>query len=280
MPAPSPAPPHATPSDAPPSERAVNVVTTAAPIPREPDATIAAGGSAAGGGRSIGPGTGSAATTPRTARLPGPLGEPGGAAPPAGKELAALIEALLLVSPGPATLDELARGAGADVATVADALADLEGAGDARGWVLQRHAETVQLATAPRFAEPVRRFLGLDREARLSPAALETLAIVAYQQPVTRAEVEAVRGVDCAGVLATLHGRGLIEAVARLPSVGNPIQYGTTPDFLRHFGLRSLADLPSLGTVDGRDAQDALTAAVASADESPRGGHPSPPAST
>jgi segregation and condensation protein B len=182
--------------------------------------------------------------------------------PPPGPELTALIEALLLVAPEPATPETLAEGAGVVVAHVEAALSDLERA-DGRGWVIQRHAGTVQLATAPRFAAQVRRFLGLEREAHLSAAALETLAIVAYQQPVTRAEVEAVRGVDCAGMLAKLHERGLLEAVGRLPSVGNPIQYGTTPEFLRHFGLRSLADLPPLGTVEGRDARDALEAAVA-----------------
>lgn len=198
--------------------------------------------------------------------------------PPPGPELAALAEALLLVAPGPATLDELARGAGVPVEAMAATLTDLDaGGGHGRGWVIQRHNETVQLATAPRFATQVRRFLGLDREARLSAAALETLAIVAYQQPVTRAEVEAVRGVDCTGVLATLHGRGLVEAVGRLASVGNPIQYGTTPDFLRHFGLGSLADLPPLGTVDGRDARDTLTAVVAAAEEpGERQGEPPP----
>ena len=185
--------------------------------------------------------------------------------PPPGPELEALVEALLLVAPQPATAEELARGAGVPVGHVETALAALESRTE-RGWVVQRHRDTVQLASAPRFAAAVRRFLGLDREARLSPAALETLAIVAYQQPVTRAEIEAVRGVDCAGVLATLHGRGLIEAVGRLPTVGNPIQYGTTPDFLRHFGLRSLENLPPLGEVEGRDARTLLDAAVAVAD--------------
>lgn len=184
--------------------------------------------------------------------------------PPSGPELIALLEALLLVAPGPSTVEELARGAGVDPAHLNAALAALE-ADTHRGWVVQRHGETLQLATAPRFAAHVRRFLSLDREARLSAAALETLAIVAYQQPVTRAEVEAVRGVDSSGVLATLHGRGLIETVGRLPTVGNPIQYGTTPDFLRHFGLRSLADLPPLGLVAGRDARGVLNAAVAAA---------------
>lgn len=188
--------------------------------------------------------------------------------PPPGPDLEALIEALLLVAPQPATAEELARGAGVPLVHVETALTALAARTD-RGWVVQRHRNTVQLASAPRFAAAVRRFLGLDREARLSPAALETLAIIAYQQPVTRAEVEAVRGVDCAGVLATLHGRGLIEAIGRLPTIGNPIQYGTTPDFLRHFGLRSLENLPPLGEVEGRDARTLLDAAVAVAGFAP-----------
>lgn len=183
-----------------------------------------------------------------------------------GPELEALIEALLLAAPAPTTPDELARGAGVAVADVEAALTALETA-DGRGWLLQRHRGTVQLATAPRFARQVMRFLGLERETRLSGAALEALAIVAYRQPVTRSELEAVRGVDCAGVLATLHGRGLIEPVGRLETVGHPIQYGTTPEFLRHFGLRSLEDLPPLGDVEGRDASVLLEAAVATAAE-------------
>ena len=183
-------------------------------------------------------------------------------------EIAALIEALLLVAPTATTIDDLASGAGVPVAAAEAALTELEQRSDA-GWVVQRHGDTVQFATAPRFAAHVRRFLGLDRETRLSGAALETLAIVAYQQPVTKAEIEAVRGVDCSGVLHTLMQRGLIEQVARLTTPGNPMQYGTTPDFLLHFGLRSLADLPPLGQVQGQDVRGALEAAVASAEMEP-----------
>jgi segregation and condensation protein B len=179
-------------------------------------------------------------------------------------ELPALIEALLLVAHEAPTVDQLAQVAGVTVDLV-DAAIERLIAADHRGWIILRHLDTVQLASAPRFAEPIRRFLGLERETRLSGAALETVAIVAYQQPVTRAEIEAVRGVDCAGVLATLHARGLIEAVGRLDSVGHPIQYGTTPAFLRHFGLQSLDDLPPLGDVEGRDARILLEAAMVEA---------------
>lgn len=183
--------------------------------------------------------------------------------PPSGPERDALIQALLLASPEPSTAAQLAIGAGLSEEEVIETLTSLR-ADALSGWLVQEHHGTWQLATAPRFAAQVRRFLRLDRESRLSGASLETLAIVAYQQPVTRAEIESVRGVDSSGVLATLHARSLIEAVGRLSTPGNPIQYGTTPDFLRHFGLTSLADLPPLGQVDGRDLRDALNAAAIS----------------
>lgn len=181
-------------------------------------------------------------------------------------ELAATLEALLVVSADGATFEDLAAATGATIERIDLAIAwHHEQPG--RGVALLRHRERVQIGTHPRFSVPVRRLLKIDREARLSPAALETLAIVAYQQPVTRGEIEAVRGVDCSGVLATLHARGLIEAIGRLPTVGNPNQYGTTAVFLHHFGLRSLDELPPLGQVDGRDIKQALEAAVASADD-------------
>ena len=185
------------------------------------------------------------------------------AALPAG-DLIALIEALLLVAPEPASIEELAAGCGVSPERVAEVLPELE-SDQTRGWVILRHKGRLQLATAPRFANQVRRFLGLEREARLTGASLETLAVVAYRQPVTRAEIEAVRGVDCSGVLANLHGRGLVDAVGRLPVVGNPIQYGTTPDFLRLFGLRSLDDLPPLGAVGEVDGLELLEQAAAAA---------------
>ncbi|MGH2562101.1 MAG: SMC-Scp complex subunit ScpB [Thermomicrobiales bacterium] len=185
--------------------------------------------------------------------------------PAPGPELLALVEALLLVAPEPVTVDQLAQGAGVAIAQIDETLRAIDELND-RGWVVQRHGSTVQLTTAPRFARYVRRFLHLDREAKLSSAAIETLAIIAYEQPVTRAEIEAVRGVDSSGVIATLLSRGLVEVAGRMQSAGNPFQYGTTPAFLMHFGLRSMADLPPLGHFGGRDAATALKAAVAEAD--------------
>src|SRR5215213_535345 len=170
------------------------------------------------------------------------------------EELPALLEALLLVSPEPADLRDLAAAAGVAVSAVEDALTRLND-NPSRGWVVIRHRDTVHLSSAPRFAPYVRRFLGLDREARLSGAALETLALIAYRQPVTRAEIESLRGVDSSGVLATLYARGLVEVAGRLPTVGNPHQYVTSLEFLKQFGLRSLADIPPLEAiaVDGSE---------------------------
>lgn len=176
------------------------------------------------------------------------------------EELGALVEAILLVSPEPPTIDEIATGTEIPVEDIELGVNWLESQQD-RGWLIQRHGRRLSLASHPRFAEKIRLFLGLDREAKLSSASLEALALVAYQQPVTRSEIERVRGVDSSGVLAKLHARGLIEPVARLATVGNPIQYGTTAEFLSHFGLQSLDDLPPLGIIDGKDAAQLLTAA-------------------
>lgn len=176
------------------------------------------------------------------------------------EELGALVEAILLVSPEPPTIDEIATGTEVPVEDIELGVEWLESQQD-RGWMIQRHGRRLSLASHPRFAEKIRHFLGLDREAKLTSASLETLALVAYQQPVTRSEIERVRGVDSSGVLAKLHARGLIEPVARLATVGNPIQYGTTAEFLSHFGLQSLDDLPPLGIIDGKDAAQLLTSA-------------------
>jgi segregation and condensation protein B len=169
-------------------------------------------------------------------------------------ELPALLEALLLVAPEPADIRDLAQATGFPTAVVEETLLEMQ-ENASRGWAIVQHRGTVQLASAPRFARQVRQFLRLEREARLSAAALETLALIAYRQPVTRAEIEALRGVDSSAVLATLHGRGLIDIAGRLPTVGNPMQYETSAEFLRQFGLTSLADLPPLEEFGGRGGE-------------------------
>ena len=174
-------------------------------------------------------------------------------------ELAQVLEAVLFAAPEPLTLDALRKGLGANAARLDAALtrlaADLQAGG--RGIRLQRHDTTVQLVTAPALAPDLERFFGYQATQRLSPAALETLAIIAYRQPVTRPQIEAIRGVDSSGVLNTILGRGLVAEVGRLETAGHPILYGTTPAFLRHFGLTTLTELPPLAEADRARLQEA-----------------------
>lgn len=111
---------------------------------------------------------------------------------------------------------------------------------------IRQIAEGYQMATKPEFSEYVRRLYRDRTMLRLSPAAVETLAIIAYRQPITKAEIEETRGVDCTAVLETLLERKLIKIVGRKEVVGRPLLYGTTQEFLKYFGLNSLSDLPPL----------------------------------
>jgi segregation and condensation protein B len=160
-------------------------------------------------------------------------------------ELSAQIEAILFVAERPVTVAELAKLVGAPPDAVEDALGALaESCLSGRGIFLQRHGDSLQLVSHPKAAALVQRFLGLEMSARLSPAVVETLAIIAYRQPITRSEIEAIRGVNPEYALANLVARGLVEEVGRRNTVGRPIQYGTTFEFLRAFGLKGLEDLP------------------------------------
>jgi len=165
---------------------------------------------------------------------------------PASLSLKAQIESLLFVAGEPVNCSRLATVLQVDGGRVEEALAELEAEYRERGFRLQRKGERVQLVTAPEAAEAVRVFLGLELSTKISPAALETLAIVAYRQPVTRAEIESVRGVNSDSVLRTLVTRGLVEEQGRLEQAGRPIIYGTTFEFLQQFGLASLEQLPPL----------------------------------
>jgi segregation and condensation protein B len=161
--------------------------------------------------------------------------------------LTVMVESLLFVASEPVPITQIAEALDVKLAEVEQALAELSAAEQVtRGVRVQRKGDKVQLTTQPECAPYIEKFLGLDLTTRLSKPALETLAIIAYQQPVTRAQIEHVRGVNCDGVLSTLLNRGLIEEVGRLETAGRPIQYGTTFAFLQHFGLRSLDDMPSL----------------------------------
>lgn len=161
-------------------------------------------------------------------------------------EIPAALEALLFVSAEPAAPAQLAAALDVPVAEVEQGLRTLESGLQGRGLRLQRHGGRVQLTSAPEMAAAVERFLGLEATSRLSRAALETLAIIAYQQPVTRPRLEAVRGVNSDGVMRSLLSKGLVQEVGRAEGPGRPILYGTAPEFLQHFGLGSLSELPPL----------------------------------
>ncbi len=161
-------------------------------------------------------------------------------------QLRALVEALLFVSDGPVAIGALARTLDVTPRRIELTLEALEGTLEGHGVQLQQGPEGVQLVTAPEAAEIVEHFLGLESARRLSTAALETLAVIAYRQPVTRAAIEAIRGTSSDHVLATLRARGLIERVGRAAGPGRPSLYGTTQRFLEHFGLLRASELPGL----------------------------------
>ena len=158
----------------------------------------------------------------------------------------ALLESILFVSSGPVSLHRLAKTLDTTPATVRGLLLALEESNLDRGLRLQWSGNDVQLTTAPQASDVIERFLGLEVTSRLSQAALEVLAIVAYLQPATRPEIDDIRGVNSDGALRTLLSKGLIEEVGRMDTPGRPILYGTTPEFLQQFGLASVHDLPAL----------------------------------
>jgi len=165
-----------------------------------------------------------------------------------------LIESLLFVAGEPVAVRQLAAVLELSEEVVGAAIDELARACAERGVRLQRHGDHVQLVSAPEAAAVIRRFLGLQSAARLSIAALEVLAIIAYRQPVTRAQVEAIRGVDSSSIIRSLLTRELIVEAGRLESVGRPILYTTTATFLQQFGLSSLQDLPMTDMLEIVDA--------------------------
>ena len=156
-----------------------------------------------------------------------------------------VVEAVLFVADGPADVGLIARSLNAPKEEVVQAVEQLAEQCRERGVRVQRTGDLVQLVSAPETAAYVERFLGMEHP-RLTDASLETLAIIAYRQPITRAGIEAVRGVDCDGPIRTLLARELIEEVGRAPVIGRPTLFGTTVRFLEYFGLEKPDDLPPL----------------------------------
>ncbi|MDE3101202.1 MAG: SMC-Scp complex subunit ScpB [Chloroflexota bacterium] len=165
-------------------------------------------------------------------------------------DLANRAEAVLFVAEKPVPRSELARIVGCTPRQLDAALAELASAYEGSGLRLQHGDDEWQIVTAPEMSSFVATYLGADR-LRVSPASLETLAVIAYRQPITRAEVEAIRGVNCDQTIYTLMSRRLIEERGRKETPGRPILYGTTWEFLECFGLASLDRLPTVMTPEG-----------------------------
>ena len=164
-------------------------------------------------------------------------------------ELAMIIEALLFVAAGPVSVAQLAETLEAKSEEI-DASIQLlhQILLQDHGLQIQWNHGKVQLTTRPELSSLIEKFLGLEATAKLSRAALETLAIIAYRQPITRPGVDAIRGVNSDGVMRSLLSKGLVEDVGRAEGPGRPILYGTSAEFLQHFGLASLDEMPAYDT--------------------------------
>jgi segregation and condensation protein B len=165
--------------------------------------------------------------------------------PPLGELTETQLEALLFVAERPLTRVEIAQLAGVDREVVDACIGDLQVSLVGRGINLVESGERVELATAPEAGRLIARYVGADAP-RLSTPSLETLAIVAYRQPCTRATIERIRGVDSDYTLRTLLHRRLVQELGRSEAPGRPILFGTGFDFLERFGLASLDELPVL----------------------------------
>lgn len=168
------------------------------------------------------------------------------------RDLARILEALLFSTDRPLVVTELARAAGSEEEETSEALERLNNEYSRLGSAveLRQVAGGWQMVTRSEYAPWIARMGRSRPSARLSQAALETLAIIAYRQPLTKPEVEGVRGVECGGVLRTLMERRMIELGPRKETAGRPFTYITTQEFLVHFGLVSLADMPRIEEVD------------------------------
>ena len=163
-------------------------------------------------------------------------------------ERVGIVEAILFVTGNAVEKKEICRALEIDAGALEETLDALESGYDfdRRGLRLLRFGEHVQLATRPDYAPYVEKLLQPVQKQSLSQAIMETLAVIAYRQPVTKAEIELVRGVKCDYSVQSLVAKGLIEEVGRKEALGKPILYGTTDSFLRHFCISSLSELPQI----------------------------------
>ena len=169
--------------------------------------------------------------------------------------LSAKIESILFVAAEPVPLGQLAAALDVSTSVVERGLNELDESLSTRGLRLQRNAGRVQLTTAPQLAELIEKFLGLESTTHLSRAALETLSIVAYQQPVTRPQIDSIRGVNSDSMIRSLLNKGLVLETGRADGPGRPILYSTSPEFLQHFGLNSILEMPPLAKAEENEEE-------------------------
>lgn len=181
--------------------------------------------------------------------------------PSSPSDITRAIEAILMIADEPISPKQLAGiiGCSHDDIEIAAAALIQSYADDQRGFVLQRVAGGFRFQSHPELAPVVERFVLDGQASRLSAAALETMAIIAYKQPISRNQISAIRGVNAEGVVRTLEARGYVEETARDPGPGRAALYGTTPQFLERLGLNSVDELPPLGQfVPDADVVEAL----------------------
>lgn len=170
--------------------------------------------------------------------------------------LTGLVEAILFVSPEPISANQIADLLDVSPREIKNAFTELDQLYAGRGIRLQYHNNKVQFTSAPEAAPVLESLLNLETTSTLSQAALEALSIIAYQQPITRPQIDSIRGVNSDGVLKTLLSKGLIDDVGRAEGPGRPILYSTTTEFLKYFGLGSYEELPPLDFEEITDTTD------------------------
>jgi segregation and condensation protein B len=171
-------------------------------------------------------------------------------------ELTALVEAILFVSPEPISAIQIGSLLDKSPREIKNAFKELDQLYQNRGIRLQFHKNKVQITSAPEAASVLEKMLNLETTSTLTQASLETLSIIAYQQPITRPQIDAIRGVNSDGVLKNLLNKGLIADVGRVDGPGRPILYSTTTEFLKYFGLGSYEELPPLDFDEITDSTD------------------------
>lgn len=176
------------------------------------------------------------------------------------QELKPRLEVLLFMARNPLSLEDLAKYLSVEPAVVMESLELLTTQYQDAQYGIQviNVSNGYQFATKPQYAKTLELYINAPQEFSLSTAALETLVIVAYRQPISRAELEAIRGVNSDGIIKSLMDRGLVEEKGRADTLGRPMLYGTTDTFLKHFGLKDLADLPQDPQLKMQNSPEAL----------------------